>query len=300
MSWWTDIRDTVESVGSLVGNYLLPGSGLVTQNLVSEGAQEQLGSPLGQLAMLGTGAGGAWQGNLGNYGNLWDSISGSGASAAPSLVEDGLYGTAANGASLVEDGLYGGSGGGNMLSNLFNSPLQTLGNLGKGAMGSNGSSGNTGWLSPVMSVGSGLYGMYLAEQQKKQAKLADPWGLNGGRGQAADQLQGLMNDPSTITSMPGWAASMQAVQRKMGTMPGSGAMMAELASTGGKFYNDTLQTLAGLAGTGNASLPLQSNAQTNSLTSSSLGSIGYGMSPNNQINPALLAALQKLGNNRTT
>ena len=175
---------------------------------------------------------------------------------------------------------------------MFNNPLQSMGNMGGGG-------GSSGWLSPLMSTGSGLYGMYLAEQQRKQAKLADPWGMNGGRGQAAGQLQGLMNDPSTITSMPGWSAAMQGVQRKMGTMPGSGAMMAELANTGGQFYNNTLATLGGLAGTGNTGLAMQGTQNANALTSASLGSIGYGLSPNNQINPALLAALQRLGQPRT-
>lgn len=70
MSWWTELRDAVESVGVLAGNYFLPGSSLITSNLVSEGSQEQLGSDLGRLAQLGTGAGGAMTGQLANYGNL--------------------------------------------------------------------------------------------------------------------------------------------------------------------------------------------------------------------------------------
>jgi len=60
MSFWTDLRDTVESVGVAVGNYVLPGSALITKNLVSEGAQDQLNSTVGRLALLGGGvAGGA-------------------------------------------------------------------------------------------------------------------------------------------------------------------------------------------------------------------------------------------------
>ena len=72
MSFWTDIRDTVESAAVVAGNYVLPGSGLVTSNLVSSGSQDQLGSGLGQLAMLGSGVAGGVAGNLSNYGKLYD------------------------------------------------------------------------------------------------------------------------------------------------------------------------------------------------------------------------------------
>jgi len=72
MSFWTDIRDTVESAAVVAGNYVLPGSGLVTSNLASSGSQSQLGSGLGQLAMLGSGVAGGVAGNLSNYGKFYD------------------------------------------------------------------------------------------------------------------------------------------------------------------------------------------------------------------------------------
>jgi len=72
MSFWTDIRDTVQSVASVAGNYFLPGSGIITSQLVSEGAQDQLGSDLGQVAMLGSGVAGGVGGNLSNYGKFYD------------------------------------------------------------------------------------------------------------------------------------------------------------------------------------------------------------------------------------
>lgn len=52
---FTAIRDAVETAGSLAGNYVLPGSSVVTDNLVSKGAQKNLSSPLGKIAQLGTG-----------------------------------------------------------------------------------------------------------------------------------------------------------------------------------------------------------------------------------------------------
>ena len=95
MSLWTTIRDLGESAASVAGNYLLPGSGFITSNLVSSGAQDQLGSPLGQLAMLGSGLTGAGFGegttgipsasNLGyGWGNAFGALGfGSGAINAP-------------------------------------------------------------------------------------------------------------------------------------------------------------------------------------------------------------------------
>ena len=76
MSWFTSIRDAIESVASVAGNYVLPGSSLVTGQLVSEGAQEMLQSPVGQLANLGSGIVGGAAGNLSNYGTAWDTLTG--------------------------------------------------------------------------------------------------------------------------------------------------------------------------------------------------------------------------------
>lgn len=72
MSFWTDIRDTVESAAAVVGDYLLPGSSLITNNLVSKGAQEQLNSPIGKLAQIGSSVYGGLNGNLNNYSTLYD------------------------------------------------------------------------------------------------------------------------------------------------------------------------------------------------------------------------------------
>lgn len=55
MSKWTHIRDAIESIGSVAGNYFLPGSSILTDRLVSKGAQKNLHSPLGQLFNVGSG-----------------------------------------------------------------------------------------------------------------------------------------------------------------------------------------------------------------------------------------------------
>jgi hypothetical protein len=67
---WVNVRDSLEAAGAAAGNYFLPGSGLVTSQLVSSGAKEKLGSDLGRLAMLSSGVSGGMAGNLANYGDL--------------------------------------------------------------------------------------------------------------------------------------------------------------------------------------------------------------------------------------
>jgi hypothetical protein len=77
MSLWTDIRDTAESAAVIGGNYILPGSSLITSKLVSDGSKQQLNSDLGTLAQLGSAGAGAWNGNLANYQTAANSILGS-------------------------------------------------------------------------------------------------------------------------------------------------------------------------------------------------------------------------------
>ena len=78
MSFWTELRDTVQSVGVLAGNYLLPGSSLITSQLVSKGAKDQLNSSLGKIAQLGTGGAAFLEGGPGfsNYSTAYDKLTG--------------------------------------------------------------------------------------------------------------------------------------------------------------------------------------------------------------------------------
>lgn len=66
MSLFTDIRDAVESVAVVVGNYYVPGSSLLTSNLASKGSQEQLSSDIGQIAQIGSSIYGVTNGPLFN------------------------------------------------------------------------------------------------------------------------------------------------------------------------------------------------------------------------------------------
>jgi hypothetical protein len=86
MSWWTSLRDTIETGAVLVGNYIAPGSSLITSNLTSEGSQDQLNSTVGKLAQLGTGGAGAFEGNLANYGKAFDAVTGSAGASGGSWI----------------------------------------------------------------------------------------------------------------------------------------------------------------------------------------------------------------------
>lgn len=54
MGWFTDVRDAVESVAVVAGNFYIPGSSLITSKLASKGAQEHLDSDIGMIAQIGS------------------------------------------------------------------------------------------------------------------------------------------------------------------------------------------------------------------------------------------------------
>jgi hypothetical protein len=107
MSFWTDLRDTVESAAVVAGNYFLPGSSLLTSKLTSEGSQNQLNSTVGQIAQLGSGGAGAVAGNLSNYATAYDKVASAvggavGGSTTPQLTGQALV-DAANAGTISAD-----------------------------------------------------------------------------------------------------------------------------------------------------------------------------------------------------
>jgi hypothetical protein len=224
MSFWTDIRDTVESVASVVGNYYLPGSGLVTSNLVSKGAQEQLGSGLGQIAMIGsslygglpTDMGGA--GNMANYGKVFDAagnyVSG-GQNALANMFSSNTAGAASNTPAFTD---------------LFNTyvsngatPAEAL-KFTQDAL-SQGSGGATNWskyltspsvLGSVISGGAGLLGAGLQANAARQAAqgIADA-------NITSNQLMARMNEQNQARQEPFYQAGLSALPAyTQGVMPG--------------------------------------------------------------------------------
>lgn len=224
MSFWTDIRDTVQSVASVAGNYFLPGSGLVTSNLVSKGAQEQLGSGLGQIAMIGSGLygglptdmGGA--GNMANYGKVFDAAgnyASGGQNALANMFSSNTAGAASNSPAFTD---------------LFNTyvsngatPAEAL-QFTQDAL-SQGSGGATNWtkyltnpsvLGSVISGGAGLLGAGLQANAAREAAqgIADA-------NLSSNQLMARMNEQNRARQEPFYQAGLGALPAyTQGVMPG--------------------------------------------------------------------------------
>lgn len=223
------------------------------------GGAFDFGGPTGADELLGTGGPMASGGSQG-----WTSATG---------MEE-LMGTGGAEAS-------GSSSPFSMLKGAFSNPTSFLQQLFQPQGGGTGG----GMLGPAMSIGSGLYGMYNSEQQKKLAKQimerSDPFAAS--RGMYGERLNALMNDPSGIDKVPGYAAGLQAVERKMASQGynGSGNMMAALSKYGGDFYNQEVARLMQLsganatpgAGSGVAGQQFNSGVDT---ASRALASLGYG------------------------
>ena len=94
---WVDLRDNLEAAASIAGNYFLPGSSLVTSQLVTKGAQENLNTDAGRLANLAAGAAGGLAGNMSNYGAIGEAA--------------GLTGPAATGAEVAGTSTAGAASG---------------------------------------------------------------------------------------------------------------------------------------------------------------------------------------------
>lgn len=99
-----------------------------------------------------------------------------------------------------------------------------------------------------LSIGQGLDAMSQARDLMRQAQEADP--LQPYRASWAARLNGLINDPSSITSDPGYAAAHQAVMRGGAAAGnfGGGGMVSDLAQFGVNFYDNAVNRLGRLVG----------------------------------------------------
>lgn len=166
-----------------------------------------------------------------------------------------------------------GAGSAGFLGNLGDSVMSSLGNMSLGQWGQ---------------TGVGLYGLYNAMQQQRAAQAEE-----NRRKQYQQRIDALMANPNQITSMPGYQAGLEAVQRSMAAQgfTGSGNMMAGLAKYGGDFYQQQLNNLTAQAGGMPAAQAIAAQkAAALSNQMSSLGLMAGGFSGNNA---ATLAALMK-------
>jgi hypothetical protein len=142
------------------------------------------------------------------------------------------------------------------------------------------------YANPALSAVSGVTGLKRAGDLQQQAvqlgKGADPWGTSGGRAVADAQLRQLLVNPSSVAaSDPAYKLRIQGAQRaNAGSGQDSGAMSVAGANASTDWYNQRVAQLAGMAGASinpanGAQIQLGGTEAANSLTSSSLGSLGY-------------------------
>lgn len=243
-----------------------------------------------QLSSLGSGLGGVSGAGIDYSGLQFDAAGNPVSSYAPDGGPgDGGYGSSPAGfgdttsfmanrvpmsAGLEGAGAIAPSAGMSPLEQL----LQKLG-LGKSGPPATPSSGAGDWAKRALSIGSGLYSMYQANQTRKAMAPFDRY-----RGQYGADLQALERNPASITSRPGYQAGLQAVQRAGAAQgfTGSGNMAASLANFGQGFYQNEVNRLATLAGAGTA--PGAGYTAGTSAMGSGLASIGYGLADYGQVN----------------
>lgn len=101
MSWWTEIRDGLETAAGIVLNYYYPGSGILGQWVNSKGSQQQLyGTEWGQGALALGGLAGGYSGNFANYTGGAESaggtLGGAGGGSGSDWTPGGYGGSTAN------------------------------------------------------------------------------------------------------------------------------------------------------------------------------------------------------------
>lgn len=163
--------------------------------------------------------------------------------------------------------------------------------LGDVSMPSVFGSGNWGdLLKPknLFNAGTGLYGLYQGNQMQKLAatlgRQADP--AAGQRGMYQQMLSQLMQNPGSITGLPGYQAGLDAVNRSAaagGQLGGGGGALAE-STYGSNLFNQQAQLYAALGGFGatpgaGASAQLAGTGSALALQGSSLNRLGQTFFP---------------------
>lgn len=281
----------------------------------------------GATAAIGAGAAdvgiGAAAGDFAGAGFAGGDIAAAGAAGSGAVGAGGIAGdfagagfagadvTAAGGAGAAGafgEGLGGYFGSGDLTANATGSLAQqftnatgfgngTWGSLLSAAGGANGSSG-FGPVSGGLSVANGVNSLYQSQQQRKlAAQMAqNPWAAQ--QGQYQQQLQQLMANPSSVTSLPGYQfqfnQGQQALARQSaaagyggtGANPGSGGGSGNFATAEQQYgqgfaqnsYNNQVQQLSGLSGVnqGNPAAAINSLGTSNVGTTQGLNTLAYG------------------------
>ncbi len=99
---FVDLRDALEAAAVVAGNYVLPGSSLITSQLVSQGAKENLSTDLGKTANLAAGVSGGMAGNSANWTGGASDPNAVGGVTGPDNIDVGGGWSPATGATAAE------------------------------------------------------------------------------------------------------------------------------------------------------------------------------------------------------
>jgi hypothetical protein len=228
---FNEMRDSLERAAVLAGNYLLPGSSILTTQLASKGVQDFFNSPIGMIANVGSGGYGAAAGNLANYGKI--------ANAAGSAL--GIGGGTAGTAAGTTAGTAAATGGPMSVADSLLAGVPGAGGAAGAAGSAAGAAGGAGGVlsgmakyAPYVNMATSLLGANMQAGAAKDAAAAQM--------AAAQQATGLQRDIfntinlqqtpyraagygalNTIGSMlPGTQLTFDAYGNPIGTQAGSG------------------------------------------------------------------------------
>jgi hypothetical protein len=239
---------TAAVAGAVYGGMSAYGAYGAEAGAVAEaGAAAEAAAEAGAVASpVASSAGAMTETNLmSSLGEWGGATGGTGMSLTPAAQAAGGWGTAAQAAGATTTSLAGTAGG---------------------AAGSMSALG--GW-GELIKGGLGMYQAYQLSQMGKGSASS----------RAADaQLTNLLQDPSSITSTPGYQAGLDAVERKAASQGylGSGNMMIGLAKYAGDFYSQQLSQLGQLANGGRGVDQAYQIAGTQ-LFGQSVNSMSYGI-----------------------
>lgn len=243
---FTSVRDALETAAVIAGNYYLPGSSLVTSNLVSNGAQNNLNSTLGQVANIGSGLSGS---------GVFAGADGGGIPSSSTSLGGGWTNTGNNLGSLFGDSTLGtdiGTGADSFTKSIGNGISNSLSDLYNGSALQSGVDGISSGLSDAGNAISNGLGFSSPSDY--------------GSGLAGDFSNGLASAPSSAaSSAPGSIGAGFTPGVSTGGSLGGGTVggffqdpgISEAGNSAGGFFSPANQALdnsavsGAMGGTGN-------------------------------------------------
>lgn len=216
---WVDLRDTAEAAAVVAGNYYLPGSSMLTSNLVTKGAQEQLNTDLGKTANLAAGVTGGYQGNLSNYGKIGEAAGLTSGGSSPELLGEasGTWASAptAAGAGAGTGAVLGAGAGAGAAASGLSSYAVPGAILGSSLLGANAAQSAADTQAAATDRANQLgYQMYQEQKALQepyraagitaQNRLMDVLGLSGNTGVAGYGSANKDFAPSDLTTDPSY------------------------------------------------------------------------------------------------